>query len=338
MRHHDIIHGITDIRDDLILELVDTDALRRLESIHQAGATAYVYPRRCHTRFDHSVGVMLLLRRLRASWREQVAGLLHDISHTAFSHVSDWVFPTPDAEGSYHETIYENLLWSSEVPTVLAAYGLAVADVLEETRYPLLEQPAPALCADRLDYFLRDALVEKLITSEEVSRCLLHLVVHEGHIVVNDLAVARWLATRYLETDQRIWSNPLDICAYQVLAEAIQLALADGFIVREMLVSTDDDVMALLRSSPNPAIQKRLQLLSPRATYAIDSEDYASEDYASEDYDSEVTIDKVRAVDPPVLVGKQVTPLSELDEGFRETLEEHRARQGQVVRVRARRA
>jgi hypothetical protein len=33
---------------------------------------------------------------------------------------------------------------------------------------------------------------------------------------------------------------------------------------------------------------------------------------------------------------KQVTSLSELDEDFREALEEHRARQGQVVRVRVR--
>jgi len=326
MRYHDTVHGVADIRDELILELMDTDALRRLEAIHQAGATAYVYPHRCHTRFDHSVGVLLLLRRLRANWREQVAGLLHDISHTAFSHVSDLVFPSHDGTESYHEIIYEDLLWGSEVPTVLASYGLAVADVLENSRYSLLEQPLPALCADRLDYFLRDALAKRRIDPADVSHCLLHLVAHEGRVVVNDLAVARWLGYRYLETDRHIWSNPLDICAYRVLAEAIQLAMTESFVVRETLVSTDDDVMALLRSSPNPGIQERLRLLSPRATYVVDAEDY----------DYEIVIDKVRAVDPPVLVGAKVTPLSELDEDFQRALEEHRARQGQVVRVRVR--
>jgi len=325
MRYHDIVHGVIDIRDDLILELMDTDALRRLESIYQAGATAYIYPQRCHTRFDHSVGVMLLLRRLRASWREQLAGLLHDISHTAFSHVSDLLFPTGGGE-SYHETLYRKVLWGSEVPTVLAAHGLAVGDVLDGAHYSLLEQPLPALSADRLDYFLRDALMERVITPAEVSQCLLHLVPHEGCIVVNDLAVARWLGNCYMEMDRRIWSNPLDICAYQVLAEALRLALEEGFIIREMLLSTDADLMALLRSSPNPAIQSRLQLLTPRASYAVDPADY----------DYEITIDQVRAVDPPVLLGETVTSLSEISQEFRTALAEHQARQGQVVHVRAR--
>ncbi len=325
MRYNDIVFGTVDVRDDLVLELMDTDALRRLEFIYQAGATAYIHPHRCHTRFDHSVGVLLLLRRLRASWREQVAGLLHDISHTAFSHVSDLVFPAGEG-ASYHEALYHKILWSSEVPTVLAAHGLAVGDVLEGTQYSLLEQPLPALSADRVDYFLRDALIEQVITPAEVSQCLLHLVSHQGRIVVNDLAVARWLGNRYMEMDRRIWSNPLDICAYQILAEALRIALDEGFIIREMLLSTDADLMALLRSSPNPAIQKRLQLLTPHAQYAVDPADY----------DYEITISPVRAVDPPVLLGNTVTPLSEISEEFRAALAEHQARQGQVVPVRAR--
>ena len=41
--------------------------------------------------FEHSLGVYLLLRRLGADRREQVAGLLHDISHTAFSHAVDFL-------------------------------------------------------------------------------------------------------------------------------------------------------------------------------------------------------------------------------------------------------
>ena len=44
------------------------------------------------TRYEHSVGVMLLARRVGGGLREQVAALLHDVSHTAFSHVIDHVF------------------------------------------------------------------------------------------------------------------------------------------------------------------------------------------------------------------------------------------------------
>ena len=35
---------------------------------------------------------MLLIKKLGGSVEEQIAGLLHDVSHTAFSHVIDYVF------------------------------------------------------------------------------------------------------------------------------------------------------------------------------------------------------------------------------------------------------
>lgn len=39
---------------------------------------------------------MLLNRQLDASMEEQIVALLHDVSHTAFSHVIDYVFDDHD--------------------------------------------------------------------------------------------------------------------------------------------------------------------------------------------------------------------------------------------------
>jgi HD superfamily phosphohydrolase len=44
---------------------------------------------------------MLLIWRLGGSLREQLAGLLHDVSHAAFSHLIDHVLDV--AEEDYHE-------------------------------------------------------------------------------------------------------------------------------------------------------------------------------------------------------------------------------------------
>lgn len=44
------------------------------------------------TRYEHSVGAMLLVRRAGGSVEAQAAGLLHDVAHTALSHVADNVF------------------------------------------------------------------------------------------------------------------------------------------------------------------------------------------------------------------------------------------------------
>jgi HD superfamily phosphohydrolase len=78
-----------------------TAPLQGLRGMHQGGAIVHANPAINHTRFDHSAGVMLRIRRLGGSLWEQLAGLLHDVLHTAFSHLIDYVLEV--AEEDYHE-------------------------------------------------------------------------------------------------------------------------------------------------------------------------------------------------------------------------------------------
>jgi len=66
---------------------------------------------------------MLLVRRLGASLDEQIAALLHDVSHTAFSHVIDFVFNDHNGQ-SYHEEKKEEFVASTDIPTILNKYNL----------------------------------------------------------------------------------------------------------------------------------------------------------------------------------------------------------------------
>ena len=80
----------------------DTPEFQRLREIRQLGPVYLVYPGAVHTRLEHSFGVMHLAGEvvdvLRASGvqvsaREkdlvQLAGLLHDVGHVAYSHMLD---------------------------------------------------------------------------------------------------------------------------------------------------------------------------------------------------------------------------------------------------------
>ena len=71
---------------------------------------------------------MLLIRKLSGSLKEQIAGLLHDVSHTAFSHVIDFVFE--NKEEDYHEKIYNSVVKNSEIPTILAKYDYNYENIL----------------------------------------------------------------------------------------------------------------------------------------------------------------------------------------------------------------
>jgi uncharacterized protein len=76
------------------------------------------------------------------------------VSHTAFSHVIDYVFDGHDSQ-SYHDEEAGSLPGTqSDDPGHPGAPRLRLARFSStRRRYPLLEQPAPRLCADRLDYF-----------------------------------------------------------------------------------------------------------------------------------------------------------------------------------------
>src|SRR5438874_2437653 len=151
----DVLWGEISLDEPVLAELAQSAPVQRLRCIHQAGASQYLLPEKArHTRFEHSLGVMYVLRRVGAGIEEQVAGLLHDIPHTAFSHTADIVFPND--EHTFHERFQHEIVSRSAIPAILAKYDIDLRAALEPDGYRLLEQPLPWLCADRVDYGLRD--------------------------------------------------------------------------------------------------------------------------------------------------------------------------------------
>ena len=102
LRWTDRVYGPCLIEDPFFLDLINSPCFQRLKRIRQAGPSALVYEFKTVTRYEHSLGVHILLSRLGADRREQVAGLLHDISHTAFSHAVDFVYDSEEQD--HHET------------------------------------------------------------------------------------------------------------------------------------------------------------------------------------------------------------------------------------------
>src|SRR5690242_7788429 len=86
------IYGTFEIQEPVIIDLLESQAMQRLKKINQHGINDVVNPEYAFSRYDHSVGVFILTRMFGGSLEEQVAALLHDVSHTVFSHVGDLIF------------------------------------------------------------------------------------------------------------------------------------------------------------------------------------------------------------------------------------------------------
>lgn len=169
---HDLI--VFDLRnevDRLLLDLIDCAEVQRLRRIRQLGMAHYAFHGAEHSRFGHSIGVLHLVRRMLArlagdgdveplmAVAVQCAGLLHDVGHGPFSHVTESFF------GERHEAWSRRMIASGETeigrklrafdPELPHLVSHALAGGLKPRWLNFLV--SSQLDADRFDYLLRDS-------------------------------------------------------------------------------------------------------------------------------------------------------------------------------------
>jgi HD superfamily phosphohydrolase len=238
----DSLYGSVTLTEPVLIELIQSPPMQRLKGVMQYGVSSFLstdqstrYNLEKVTRFQHSIGAMLMVRRLGASIEEQAAALLHDVSHTAFSHVIDHVLIDPSG-GSYHETHKIKYIDQTDLPMILTRYGLDPTRVLVEENFPLLERNAPALCADRGDYGLRDAVSFGTLSIDDARKILDSLVAipnphdPDRRIVMRDKESAVLFAEAYMNTDNNAYTDVVAMGEYKLAAEMIRRAVEDGIV------------------------------------------------------------------------------------------------------------
>lgn len=305
MYYDDPIYGSVQIEEPVLKSLITSGAMQRLKGVLQHGISGLIGITAPCTRFEHSVGVMLLVRRLGGSLEEQIAALLHDVSHTAFSHVIDYVYHDHNQQ-TYHEEIKQRFMRQTDLPEILEAHGYDWRSFVDETQFSLLEQPAPRLCADRVDYFLRDSLKLNLANAVDVDASLAHLAVHDGRIVMGEVAAAQWLAYTYIAADKASWANFREVGLYELTAQAIRRALQIGVVQETDFWATDEELWQQLHDTNDTEVQETLQLVHPETEFVWD-----------EDRPTFVVSTKLRSIDPDVVLDdNEVAPLSVVDRAF----------------------
>ncbi|MCQ6566152.1 HD domain-containing protein [Bacillus mycoides] len=301
----DVIYGEFKV-DKVLEELILSKPVQRLKGVHQAGASYLMNEKWNVTRFDHSVGAMLLIKKLGGSVEEQIAGLLHDVSHTAFSHVIDYVFDNENE--SYHEEIFSSVVKNSEIPAILSKHGYNYEDILlDDSKWTLLEKSAPELCADRVDYTLRDMFTYGYISLEEVHSFLEDLIEVDGKMVLQNIEIAEWFTKTYYKEVIDFFMKPMNIYGNDMLAKTLKLALHKKIIHPDDFLLEDHELITKLRLCKDQEVGALLRKIHPSIEVKEDRNEYDLHQK-----------NKVRLIDPPLLREGEVVQSSVVSEKIRQ--------------------
>ncbi|MBC1588958.1 HD domain-containing protein [Listeria welshimeri] len=302
MKMKDPLYGTFEI-EPVLVELIQSPLVSRLAHVHQGGSSYLVNPLWDLSRLDHSIGVMLFIRKFGGSLEEQIAGLLHDVSHTAFSHVVDYAFDFEEED--YHEQIFEDFVKTSTIPAILEKYGYSFEGIFDDiSKWKILEQEAPELCADRIDYTLQDLYRHEKISLAEVEKFLQALVMVDGRLYLANIASAEWFVEQYYSEVIDYFYDPLNVYSYEILAEAMRIAFQQEAITTSDLRLTDAELLAKLNA--NSDAREKIQLLASA---------HLEENEADFTYHHKK---KMRLINPSVLVDGRLIPADELSEKVRE--------------------
>jgi len=309
MRINDRIYGQEDINEPLLIDLINSKEIQRLKGISQQGMPQRYYHRPVYSRYEHSIGAMILLKKLGAIIEEQVGGLLHDASHKTFSHVIDWVLGDPTKE-DYQDTNHVNMIENSQIPVILGKHGLNSERVSDLEELSLLDKPTPSLCVDRFDYSIREK--QYFGDDDLIQGIVMNLKNHNGNMVFKSKEQAEIFARGYMTCQIKHWAGNEAKARYYLLSEVLKKALDKGIVTLTDFNKTDEYIITLLKQSEDLYVLGVLNLLHSKK---LDLE---------ESRKGLILPKKFRYIDPEVLVDNQMISLSELSPDYKEVIQKAR--------------
>ena len=211
----DPIHQYIYVQESIIWQLIGSKEFQRLRRIKQLGTTYFTFHGAEHSRFNHSLGVYEITRKIISlfernqyedrSYEERlialIAALLHDIGHGPFSHSTEKIL------NNHEEWSKRVILGDTEINQILSSYDLnlpkAIVDIYDKkSSNPITENLISSqLDADRMDYLLRDAYYTGVnYGTFDLERMLRVLRPHNNKLVVKESgmhSVEDYLMSRY---------------------------------------------------------------------------------------------------------------------------------------------
>jgi HD superfamily phosphohydrolase len=303
---YDPLYGYIDL-DDYLLEIIDTPEFQRLRNIKQLGCAFYVFPSATHSRFEHSLGVSYLsgvfIKKIKEKHPElnitdtdikriKIAGLIHDLGHSCYSHFFDNYFLKDlDNELKEHEKRSIYIL-----KYIIKKYNLNITnnDINEIEKmiipngakgflYQIICNEESGYDCDKLDYINRDCLHLGLPYKYHYSRILKQIKIIDGDIcfpIKQILNIYELFELRF-KLHLQVYQHPVISCFEMMILDIFKLSHLENeknnYVndIDKFIELTDDYINYIYLTTNNQTIKEIYQNIKLRKLYKFieDSEE-----------------------------------------------------------------
>ncbi len=239
------------------VEIMDMPQFQRLRRIKQLGLISLIYPGATHTRFEHCIGTMNLGSKLAEELDLsdydieliRASGLLHDIGHGPFSHVSEGVLSVP------HEELSKYVITKTSMKDLLEEKFDVnrIVDIINGKGHlgPII---SGELDVDRMDYLLRDSHNTGVSYGKiDYERLITNLKLEDGLILdIKGVQAAEGaLVSRYFMYPS-VYQHHTTRIVNSMFRRALKKTIDEGIIDEKSMYKYDDtDIIAIFRSCGN---------------------------------------------------------------------------------------
>ena len=223
-----------------------------------------------YSRLDHSVGVALIIWNFTKDKTQTIAGLLHDVSTTVFSHVSDFRKGDALTQTSTEEPTTKMILSDSALCKLMKSDGIEPKNVVDYHIYPIADNEIPALSADRLEYMYPSGLaLDGSWTFEEIAKTYNNLTIlkneeNKDELGFKTIEMAELYCKKFCMIGHILQLNENKLCL-QLLSQIMSKAV-------ELNVLQEEDFMTLSESK----IIEKIESFISKKTFSLEEQKFAT--------------------------------------------------------------
>lgn len=307
---------------DFIFEYIKAPEMQRLKGIGMSCGVNFSKLRpnvMFYSRFEHSIGVALIVWNFTKDKKQALAGLFHDIANPAFSHCIDFLNGDYETQESTEELTTKIISESEYIMKLLNRDGIKIEEVDNYKIYPIADNDTPKISADRLEYslsngfsledFWEDGEIEKIYTNLEI----LKNETGETELGFKDEKIAKL----FIDKIKLLWIDYVeDRFIMQTVVNVVkELKEANLIEIKDFYRLSEFEIIDLAKKSNIPQVETLIKYI----------------ENTKELYESDIEVEgkycikcpaKYRYIDPLVPQGRKVVRLTSINEMARKAKED----------------